>query len=186
MGTESLAAYNIACSIERVCLTLFMGLGSACAIIVGNRIGAGEEAKARDYAKNFIFIALSISLLFAGALAILRGNIAGIYSLSPKSTEYLYALLLVMAGIMLLRVMNITFNAGILKAGGDTFFSMCIDMGGIWLIGVPIAAIAAFIFNLPIHYVMLLAATEELAKMIAGFYRFFSKRWVHNLTKQTA
>jgi putative MATE family efflux protein len=186
MSTESLAAYNIACSIERVCLTLFMGLGTACAIMVGNRIGAGEEHKARDYAKNFLFLAFSISLIMAGLLVILRSSIVGIYNLSPKSNEYLYALLLVMASIMLMRVMNITFNAGILKAGGDTFFSMCIDMGGIWLIGVPIAAIAAFILGLPIYYVMALAATEELVKMIAAFYRFFSNKWVHNLTKSDA
>jgi len=186
MGKESLAGYNIACSIERVCLTLFLGLGTACSIMVGNRIGAGEEHKAKDYSKNFLFLAFSISLVIATALIIFRGSIAGIYNLSPKSSEYLFHLLLVMALIMLARVMNITFIGGILKAGGDTFFSMIVDMGGIWLIGVPIAAFAAFILGLPVYYVMALAATEEFVKMTASYIRFVSNKWINNLTKQPA
>jgi len=86
---------------------------------------------------------------------------------------------------MLARVMNIVFQNGILRAGGDTLFSMIVELGGIWVVGVPLAAIAAFILGLPVYYVMLIAATEELVKMIAGFYRFFSNKWVHNLTKKT-
>ncbi|GAI52550.1 unnamed protein product [marine sediment metagenome] len=75
---------------------------------------------------------------------------------------------------------------GILKAGGDTLFSMIIEIGAIWLIGVPLAAIAAFILKLPIHYVMAIAATEELVKMVAAYYRFLSNKWIHNLIKQAA
>jgi putative MATE family efflux protein len=185
ISTESIAAYNIACSVERICLMLFTGLGSACAIMVGNRIGAGEEYKARDYSKNFLFLAFAFSIVIAIPLIIVRTNVVNLYNLSDKSSLYLYYLLLVIACILLPRAMNITFHVGILKAGGDTFFSMIVDMGGIWLIGVPLAAVAAFIFKLPVYYVMAIAATEELVKMIAAYYRFFSNKWIHNLTKQT-
>ncbi|GAG81231.1 unnamed protein product, partial [marine sediment metagenome] len=67
-----------------------------------------------------------------------------------------------------------------------TFFSMVVDIGGIWLIGVPLAAVAAFIFKLPVYYVMAIAATEEFVKMIACYYRFSSNKWIHHLTKQSA
>lgn len=186
ISTGAFAAYNIACSVERLSLMLFSGLGAACAIMVGNRIGAGEEHKARDYSKNFLFIAAAFSVLIAAVLIVVRRYIANFYNLSEQSSLYLYYLLLVMALIMLARVMNITFQMGILKAGGDTLFSMIIEIGAIWLIGVPLAAIAAFILKLPVHYVMAIAATEELVKMVAAYYRFFSNKWVHNLTEQPA
>lgn len=186
ISTESIAAYNIACSVERICLMLFTGLGSACSIMVGNRIGAGEEYKARDYSKNFLFLAFAFSIVIAIPLIMVRANVVNLYNLSDKSSLYLYYLLLVIACILLPRAMNITFHVGILKAGGDTFFSMIVDMGGIWLIGVPLAAVAAFIFKLPVYYVMAIAATEELVKMIVAYYRFFSNKWIHNLTKQAA
>lgn len=184
ISTGAFAAYNIACSIERISLMLFSGLGSACAIMVGNRIGANEEYKARDYSKNFLFIAGAFSLLIAITLIMVRGFVVDIYNLSEQSRLYLYYLLLVMALIMVARVINITFQMGILKAGGDTLFSMIIELGGIWIVGVPLAAIAAFILKLPVHYVMAIAATEEFVKMIAGFYRFLSNKWLHNLTRE--
>ncbi len=186
ISTGALAAYNIACSVERLSLMLFSGLGAACAIMVGNRIGAGEEHKARDYSKNFLSIAVVFSVLIASVLIVVRRYIVNFYNLSEQSSLYLYYLLLVIALIMLARVINITFQMGILKAGGDTLFAMIVDLGGIWIIGVPLAAIAAFILKLPVHYVMAIAATEELVKMIAAYYRFFSNKWVHNLTKQPA
>jgi len=186
ISTGAFAAYNIACSIERISLLFFTGLGAACAIMVGNRIGASEEYKARDYSKNFLFLSVSFSILIAVILIIVRGYIVNFYNLSEQSSLYLYYLLLVMALIMVARVMNIIFQNGILRAGGDTLFSMIIELGGIWLIGVPLAAVAAFIFGLPVYYVMAIAATEELVKMIAGFYRFFSNKWLHDLTKQPA
>lgn len=186
ISTGAFAAYNIACSVERLSLMLFSGLGAACAIMVGNRIGAGEEHKARDYSKNFLFIAAAFSILIAAVLIVVRRYIINFYNLSEQSSLYLYYLLLVIALIMLARVMNITFQMGILKAGGDTLFSMTIEIGAIWLIGVPLAAVAAFIFKLPVYYVMAIAATEELVKMVAAYYRFFSNKWIHNLIKQAA
>ncbi len=185
ISTGAFAAYNIACSIERISLLLFTGLGVACSIMVGNRIGASEEYKARDYSKNFLFLSVSFSIVIAIILIIVRGYIINFYNLSEQSSLYLYYLLLVMAIIMLARVMNIIFQNGILRAGGDTLFSMIIELGGIWVIGVPLAVIAAFIFKLPVYFVMAIAATEELVKMIAGFYRFLSNKWIHNLTRQT-
>jgi putative MATE family efflux protein len=185
ISTGALAAYNIASSIERISLLLFSGLAGACAIMVGNRIGAGEEYKARDYSKNFLIISVGFSFIIAVILIFVRGYIVNFYNLSEQSNRYLYYLLLVMACIMLLRVMNIIFQNGILRAGGDTLFSMIIELGGIWVVGVPLAAVAAFILKLPVYYVMAIAATEELVKMIAGFYRFLSNKWIHNLTKQT-
>jgi putative MATE family efflux protein len=185
ISTGAIAAYNIACSIERISLMLFMGLASACAIMVGNRIGASEEHKARDYSRNFIFLSAGFSIVIAVVLIIIRRYIVNFYNLSEQSNLYLYYLLLVMACVMLLKVMNILFQNGILRAGGDTLFSMINELGGIWVVGVPLAAVAAFILKLPVYYVMAIAATEELVKMIAGFYRFLSNKWIHNLTKQT-
>ncbi|MCJ7665670.1 MAG: MATE family efflux transporter [Actinobacteria bacterium] len=184
ISTGAFAAYNIACSIEKIGLMLFSGLGSACAIMVGNRIGAGEEYKARDYSKNFLFLSASFSIIIAVVLIIVRGYIVNFYNLTEQSNRYLYYILLVMALIMLAKATNIIFQMGILKAGGDTLFGMIIELGGIWVVGVPLAALAAFIFKLPVYYVMAIAATEELVKMIAGFYRFLSNKWIHNLTRQ--
>lgn len=184
IGIESFAAFNLADSIEKVCLTLFTGMGIACAIMVGNKIGAHENDNARKYSINFIFITIIFSIIVSSILILMRGHIIHFYNLDEKTKEYLYKLLLVIGIILMARAMNIIFMMGILKAGGDTFFAMIVDVGGIWLIGLPIAAFSAFSLRLPVYYVVAFAATEEFVKMSLCIYRFSKNRCLKNLTTQ--
>jgi len=181
VSTESLAAFNISGSIERICLIFFNGLGAACSIMVGNRIGAGEDEKARGYAGNFLVIGIAVSLVISTVLFFIRYPVVGIYNLSDTSRTYMTGILLVMACVMWAKAFNIIFHNGIFKAGGDTFFSMCLDVGGVWLVGVPIVLLAAFYFKLPVHLIVACQAIEEILKMIIGFIRFLSGRWLNNL-----
>ena len=118
----------------------------------------------------------------ATIIFIVRKYIPDFYNLDDETKTNLMNILLVMAVIMIARAMNIVFMMGILKAGGDTFFAMIVDCGGIWIIGVPIAAFTAFILDFPVHYVMAFAAIEEFVKMILCNYRYLTNRWLKNLT----
>ena len=46
IGTEAIDAINIASTVDGLAFTFFLGLSSACAVIVGNQIGADEENEA--------------------------------------------------------------------------------------------------------------------------------------------
>ena len=43
IGTDAIAAININATIEELMFVLFIGLGNACSVMVGNKIGAGRE-----------------------------------------------------------------------------------------------------------------------------------------------
>jgi Na+-driven multidrug efflux pump len=75
------------------------------------------------------------------------------------------------------------FIVGILRSGGDTRYSTFLDVGAIWLAGIPAMAAAAFIFKLPAAWVFLAIYTENLVKNALGFRRFLSRRWIRNLTR---
>ena len=74
-----------------------------------------------------------------------------------------------------------TLIVGVLRAGGDTRFSMFLDAGTVWAVGVPLAAIAGLVFDQPVHIVYLLIMCEEAVKCLVAFRRFLSRRWIHNL-----
>jgi Na+-driven multidrug efflux pump len=187
LDTMFLSSFKVAGSIERLCLIFFTGLGSACSIMVGNRIGAGEEEHARGYARNFLTINFMISIVVSIALIILRGPISSIYdNLDAKERFYIAAILLVMACAMWAKSANIMFHMGIFRAGGDTVFSMLVDVGGVWLIGVPIAFVAGFVFHLPVYWIAACVTVEELTKVILGYIRYRSGRWMHNLVAHPA
>ena len=69
-----------------------------------------------------------------------------------------------------------------LPLGRDTRFAFIFDVGTIWLVGVPMAALAAFVLHLPVHWVYLFVMSDELTKSIAGVIRLVSKKWIHDLT----
>lgn len=72
---------------------------------------------------------------------------------------------------------------GIFRSGGDTRFAFLLDGVIIWVVGVPLAFIAAFVLYLPVYWVYLFVMSEEIAKWILGMYRFISRKWIHNLAQ---
>ena len=71
---------------------------------------------------------------------------------------------------------------GVLRSGGDTVFSLKLDVGSMWLIGVPLCAAAVFLFRLPIELVYVCTMAEEIVKLLIGIPHFKSKKWIKNLT----
>ena len=59
---------------------------------------------------------------------------------------------------------------------------MKIDLGTVWLIGVPLAFIGALYLKLPVQYVFLLVTMEEVVKAILGVPIIKSRKWIKNLT----
>jgi Na+-driven multidrug efflux pump len=49
------------------------------------------------------------------------------------------------------------------------------------MLGVPLAALGAFYFQLPVHLVYLCAMSEEVTKWLLGVLRWRSRRWINNL-----
>jgi Na+-driven multidrug efflux pump len=72
---------------------------------------------------------------------------------------------------------------GICRAGGDTVFCAVYDVAFMWLIALPAAAIASFVFHVPFWLSYLLVLSEEFFKMAAGIWRFRSGKWLHDVTR---
>ncbi len=182
ISTESIAAFTIAGTIESIYLMFLTGIGLSAATMIGNRIGANEEKKAINYAEKFLIIIYIFSFMIMVIILLVKDFIIGSYNITNLSKIYVSNILLVMALVVWGKASNILFYTGILKGGGDTTICMIIDIGGMWLIGVPIALITAFIFNFPVYIIVALISIEEIIKMIIGYFRFSSRKWIKNVT----
>ncbi len=184
ISTESIAAFNIISTLDNFGFVFFFGLSDACAIIVGNSIGAGREELAYQYARRIIHIALVAGLLMGSIIFIAGPGLISIYKISPTVLAYARALILVEAVFFWARVVNLTTFVGALRSGGDVKFAYLVDIGSLWGIGIPLAALGAFVFHLPVHLVYLLAQADEIAKFIISQIHFSRRKWIHNLVKQ--
>lgn len=181
IGTDAIAAINIAGTIDNLAFVFFSSVGSACAVLVGNRIGAGEVEEAQRYAGRSLVFGVLGGLLMGGVVVLVRPFLLPLYKVSPLVLEYTWKVLGVMAAMMWLRLGNLVQFIGILRAGGDTRFALVLDGLIIWIIGVPSAALGAFVFDLPVYWVYLCVMSEEATKGALALWRFFSRKWIHNL-----
>jgi Na+-driven multidrug efflux pump len=69
---------------------------------------------------------------------------------------------------------------GICRAGGDTVFCSIFDTVFMWLIALPLAAAASFIFHVPPALVFGCILVEEVFRFLAGLWRYRSGKRRYN------
>lgn len=181
IGTDAIAAINVNATVEQLGFVVFLGLGNACAVLVGNRIGAGQKQEAYEIVRRTLILGMFFAFSVGSLVFLLRDAVAGLYQLSPNGASSVRWLLTVMAGTLWIRMFNFSIFIGALRAGGDTRFALLMEICSIWLIGVPAAYAGAFILHLPVYLVYLIVMLEELAKAFVSGWRYKSKRWIHDL-----
>lgn len=183
ISTDAIAAMNIVGTIDNLAFVFAFGLANATAIMVGNRIGSGEEGKAFKYAVRSLILSMLLGILVGSQVWLWSPAIVGLYKVPPVVIEYAGKALVILASLLWLRAANSIIIVGILRSGGDARFSFFLDGLVIWIVGVPMAFFTAFVLHLPVYYVYLAIMSEEIIKWIIGIHRIFSKKWIHNLTR---
>ena len=183
IGTESIAAYNISHTIDNLMFVLFMGVGNACAIMVGNNIGAGNDKLADSYAKRSLLVSAGIGVLVGIIQISIARGLLSLYNISDISKSFAVSILTISGLAMWVKGANMIIFVGILRSGGDTRYGLLLELFSMWGIGVPLALLGSFVFHLPVYYVYLLAPSDELVKAAIGMRRVFSRRWINNLVQ---
>jgi len=183
ISTDAIAAMNIVSSIDQIALVLFNAIGHACAVLVGNRIGAGDEPQAFRYAARTEALGMLGAVAVGAAVIASANSVLSLYNVSPLVIDYAHRVLIILGSLLWLRSSNMILFIGIFRSGGDTRFAFILDGVIIWVVGVPLAFVGAFIFHLPVYWVYLLVMSEEISKWLLGVYRFFSRKWIHNLAE---
>ena len=186
IGTDAIAAVNINATIEELMFVLFIGLGNACAVMIGNKIGAGEKHVAFEYGRRFLIIGVAVALIGGAIIFSLRETVIGLYEISPSAANNLRGLMLVFALSAWLKMLNFMLFIGAMRAGGDTRYAMFTELFSVWGIGVPAALIGGFVLHLPVYGVYALVLLEEAVKAIIVFRRFVSRKWIHDLVNAPA
>jgi len=181
IGTESIAAVNIAGTLDRIIFVVFIGMGNACAIMIGNRIGAQENELATDYAKKYLLLGAIGASALGLIMFLFVTPLLSFYKVSAATIDLTVKLIGLMALSLPVRSLNLILLIGVLRAGGDTRVAFFIDAGSVWVVGVPMAFIGAYVLGLPVHWVYLMVLADEAVKLVFGLYRFFSQRWINYL-----
>jgi putative MATE family efflux protein len=180
--TDAIAAFNITNTVSQLTWVVFIGLGHGTAVLVGNKIGAGDEATARDYAARATRFAPLVAATVAFILIPLSRFLPFLFNVNPGVFEITSVMFILLACSYPFRAFNMTMIIGACRAGGDTVFCVIYDLIFMWLVSLPLAAAATFIFHAPVWFIYLLIVVEDPLKMILGIWRLKSGKWLNNVT----
>jgi putative MATE family efflux protein len=179
--TDAIAAFNITNTFSQLTWVIFIGLGNGVAVLIGKKIGEGDEKTARDYAARII----RFSPLLAGGAALilllLSRFLPFVFRVNDNVLSIIAVMFIILACTYPFRAFNMAMVIGICRSGGDTVFCIVYDVLFMWVVSLPLAAAASFVFNAPVWAIYLCISIEDPIKMFLGLWRFKTGKWLHNV-----
>lgn len=185
MGSDIVAANAVAVMVVNIGAIACRGFAGATTVIVSKTLGENNLEAAKIYAGRMLGLTIYFALLGGIVIVALRPAMQRIYadSLTPEALKLLDAMLIMTTWRLVGEGINTCLICGCFRAGGDSKFGMILDTLCMWLIAVPLMAIAAFVVKLPPIWVYFVMTLDEYEKMPMVFVHYKKYKWMKNLTR---
>ena len=107
-----------------------------------------------------------------------------LFDLSDEAAANATIILTIMALAAPLRTQGFTMGVGILRGGGDVKAFMVIDVATMYVVYLPIAAVAGLILKTGIAIVYFSVFVDSLVKALLMYIRIRGKKWIHDVTRE--
>ena len=189
-STPILAAYTIAGNIDRMAAVALFAAGNAAAVIIGRDIGCGDtkEIYGKGVALNFVcFVTgiISMGILLTIRATLLDGFIFPLMDISAEAGELAKMMLAFIAVVMPLRSLNLCNIVGVFRGGGDVRYGLICDIGPLYCVCLPAAALCGLVFGLGITAVYVCICLDDLCKVFLCMPRLRSGKWINSVTRET-
>lgn len=179
-GLEVIAAQNISSTINNLFNIVYIQLGGAIAIVVGQLLGAGKLEEAKDADNKMIFFVVTACIGVSLIMCFLGRLFPGIYNTEESIKELSGKLIIISALLMpLCAFCHSTYFT--LRSGGKTGITFLFDSVFTWCVFIPIAYILSHFSKLPFLQVFIIVQSLELLKAIIGFFMVKSNVWLNNI-----
>lgn len=179
-GLNTISGLNIANTLYNVFSVVFIALGNAISIIVGQLLGAGKFKEAKETDKRLIVFAVFSCTLTAVLLLAIAPFFPKIYNTTPEAKQIALYFLIAQALFMpQTAFMNAAYFT--LRSGGKTVLTLVFDSVFMWCASVPTAFILAKVTSIPAIAIFVAVQGVEFIKCIIGFILVKKGIWIQNI-----
>ena len=181
-GLSAVAALNISTTVSNLFNIVFIALGSAISIVVGQQLGAGELEKAVDTDRKMIFFSVACCVGIGGLLFACAPLFPEIYNTSAEVRSLATGLIKISSIFMPLYAF---YHAAYftLRTGGKTIITFLFDSCYVWAINIPVAFILSRFTGIPLLPIFFVCQSVEIFKAVVGFVLLKKKVWVNNIVE---
>lgn len=179
-GLDAVAALNISTTISNLFSVIYMAMGSAISIIVGQLLGAGKMQEAKDTDTRLIAFSVFSCLALGGLLILLAPLFPALYKTTDAVKTLAVSLLRVAACCMpIAAFMHASYFT--LRTGGRTIVTFLFDSVFLWCVSVPAAYVLSRFTGLPMVPLYLSCQLLDIIKCVIGFILVKKGVWINNL-----
>ena len=179
-GLAVVAAINISGTISMLFNIVFLSLGSAIGIIVGNLLGAGEMEEARRTNTRLTAFSVLCCIAVGSLLAAVSGVYPQLYNTTEEVRHIASRLILIIAVLMPFHAYtNACYFT--LRSGGLTRLTMIYDCCFVWCVCIPLAFCLCRFTGLPFVSVYAIVTAMECVKALFGYVLVRQGKWVRNI-----
>ena len=171
-GDSAYAAYQLGLQAESIAYMPAAGFQVAATAYVGRYLGAKKPEAANVYFKEILLGALLVSAIGGGALVLfpkaLLGFMTDDQNLIATGTVYL-----IICGLAQVPQNIAGVLGGALRGAGYTKMPMYSAFVGLYLVRVPIALMAAYVFDLSINVVFLAIGVDMTVRLLLNSFLYY-------------
>ncbi len=183
-GLTTVAAMNISNTIVNLFNVVFLALGNAISIIVGQLLGAGEMEEAKRTDDRMIFFATFSCVVLGILLFLLAPLFPRIYNTSEQVRDLASSLIRVAAVFLpVMAYMHAAYFT--LRSGGRTIITFLFDSLFLIAVSVPAAFVLSRFTALTSVQLYFAVSSIDLIKCGIGFVLVKKGVWIRNLVGNT-
>ena len=114
-------------------------------------------------------------------IQLFSGFVINAYNITEETKMIAHQLMDGLSIIVVFRATKSILTKGVLRGGGDTRFLLAADMSTMWLLAVPLGAVAGLILHLPAFWIYLCLYSDQAVKAVWCVFRLRSGKWIKKI-----
>ena len=179
-GLNVVAGFNITSTIFNLFNVVAIAIGTAIAIIVGQRLGANRLEEARDIDNKLVAFAIFCGLGVGVLMAVAAPFFPELYNTTAEAKN-------IATGIMLLQALFYVQFAFInaayftMRSGGKTMVTFLFDSVYVWAVSVPIAFLCSRFTDMNIFWIFVVVNMADFIKCVIAAVLLKKGVWIKNI-----
>lgn len=181
LGSSFTSANAITAVVVQLSTVFIMGIANASGVITGNTLGEGKIKEAQAHGYTFWFMGLFIGVLAAGIIMLISDSVINFYNITDSTKEIAKELMRAVSFTVIFQAQNTTLTKGVLRGGGDTKFLMVVDIIFLWIVSIPLGAMAGLVWGFSPFWIYVCLKLDQIIKAVWCIFRLRSGKWIRKI-----
>ena len=181
IGSQFVAANAITVVVQRLSTIFISGMAHAGCIITTQTLGKKDIEGAKRQGTTFLLVGLAVGIVAAGVITLLKTPVINSYNITDETKLIAHNLMNAISLIVVFRSANSILTKGVLRGGGDTKFLVLADTSMMWLVSIPLGALAGLVLNLPPFWTYVCLYSDQIIKAVWCVFRLRSGKWIKKI-----